>query len=980
VERDLARGRVDAWEIDLAAGQYLYATFDQRGIDVVLHVFGPPGRRPLVEVDRPSEAEGKERVHLVAEAAGRYRIEVNCPDCSRPGQYLARVEALRPATAADRRRAAAERSFYEARGWEGKPPPFRQAVAKFEKALRIFEELGARGRQAEALYRLGKLHQDAHHYGEALDLFQRSAALYGALHDHLFIARAYNRIGAIHAETGELARALPAYRRALAEWRWHPLASGHAETLENLARLREFQGQATEALRLLREAVDVCARRGKPAEEATALTQVAWVYRMAGAWEPALAALERALDLTRGAPAAQRLAPLNEMGQVALDADEPRRALPYLEKALELEAGAGEPEIHATTLADLGIAYRRLGEFERALVADRQSLELFRASGNRRYEANAWVNLGSAYLRLRQPQRAAECFANALRLARATSYRTTEATALLGAAVAARDRQNLGQALTDGEAALERVEALREEASRTDLQRSYLALNVDHYGFLIGVLMQLHSMRPAGGFEVRAFERSEQSRARGLLEDLVTRRAALTRPRAVDQALVAERQRLARQIAAKDRELRAPPGADAQRGRNTAVQVELESLLERSRELADRIRRADPPPAIAGGALPRSIGELAQGLLEQQTVLLEYHLGAPKSYLWAVTADSIASFELPGSDQLDPLLHSTYEQLSRSQPQAGPQAAASPAARLSHILLGQVAERLGERRLLIVADGALQYIPFAALPDPRNAAEPLMVHHEIAYAPSLAVLAELRAIPGGRPPRPGAVAILADPVFGTEDERIRHFQVSPSALDPLLAGLPRLPYSRAEADAIAALAGRQGVLEALGFDASPELVTSGRLRQYRILHFATHGTLRGDRPDLSALALSQVDRAGHPRKGLLYASEIKDQELPADLVVLSGCKTALGKEMGGEGVVGLPQSFLSAGARRVLVSLWDVGDRSTAELMERFYRALLKEKLPPAAALRAAQQAMWRQAPWRAAYHWGGFVLQGDWR
>jgi CHAT domain-containing protein len=157
-------------------------------------------------------------------------------------------------------------------------------------------------------------------------------------------------------------------------------------------------------------------------------------------------------------------------------------------------------------------------------------------------------------------------------------------------------------------------------------------------------------------------------------------------------------------------------------------------------------------------------------------------------------------------------------------------------------------------------------------------------------------------------------------------------------------------------------------------------VLSGALARYRIVHFATHGILDTAHPELSGLALSGVDRQGRPVAGFLGAHEIYRLRLPADVVVLSGCETALGREIRGEGLVGLTRAFLHAGARRVVVSLWPVQDQATAELMRRFYLGMLHRHLPPAAALRAAQAGLRDEPAWRDPYFWAGFVLQGDWR
>jgi CHAT domain-containing protein len=262
-----------------------------------------------------------------------------------------------------------------------------------------------------------------------------------------------------------------------------------------------------------------------------------------------------------------------------------------------------------------------------------------------------------------------------------------------------------------------------------------------------------------------------------------------------------------------------------------------------------------------------------------------------------------------------------------------------------------------------------------------------VVGHEIVTLPSLSVLPRLRREGAGRRRPPGVIAVVADPVFDAMDPRV----TPPAAGQPggglpggglsggQMARLDRLPFSRAEAQAILSVAPRQGTFAALDFAASRETVLGGRLARYRIVHFATHAVLNTENPALSGVMLSRVDSHGRPRDGFLRLDDIYRLHLPADLVVLSACRTALGQEIRGEGLVGLTRGFFSAGARQVLVSLWPVEDRATAELMRRFYRELLGRGRPPAAALREAQIAMWRDAGWRPPCYWAGFVLQGDW-
>ena len=190
----------------------------------------------------------------------------------------------------------------------------------------------------------------------------------------------------------------------------------------------------------------------------------------------------------------------------------------------------------------------------------------------------------------------------------------------------------------------------------------------------------------------------------------------------------------------------------------------------------------------------------------------------------------------------------------------------------------------------------------------------------------------------------------------------------------------RLRSTRREADEIIALAGAGAGLKAVDFEASRATAMSERLGQYRIVHFATHGLLNSQHPELSGMVFSLVDERGQPQDGFLRAHEVYNLKLGADLVVLSGCQTALGKEAKGEGMLGLTRGFMYAGAPRVVASLWQVPDKATAELMRQFYKGMLAEGLRPAAALRAAQVAMWKERRWAAPYYWAAFVLQGEWR
>jgi CHAT domain-containing protein/Tfp pilus assembly protein PilF len=287
---------------------------------------------------------------------------------------------------------------------------------------------------------------------------------------------------------------------------------------------------------------------------------------------------------------------------------------------------------------------------------------------------------------------------------------------------------------------------------------------------------------------------------------------------------------------------------------------------------------------------------------------------------------------------------------------------------------------------------------------------PLLVDHEIITIPSASTLAVLRQELNGREVAQKTLAALADPVFEKEDERLAaqsHVMARAASAARAPAGndlartrgainenlfrlvrtgaatdlfIPRLPGTRREAEAILALVPQTLRKEAVDFDANRAAAMSPDLGQYRFLHFATHGLLNSESPELSGLVLSLVDKNGAPQNGILRTLDVYNLKLPVELVVLSACRTARGKENGGEGLMGLTRGFFYAGARRVVASLWPVNDAATTELMRRFYQEMLGGKqLSPAAALRSAQVSMWKEEKWSAPYYWAAFTLQGEW-
>jgi CHAT domain-containing protein len=366
----------------------------------------------------------------------------------------------------------------------------------------------------------------------------------------------------------------------------------------------------------------------------------------------------------------------------------------------------------------------------------------------------------------------------------------------------------------------------------------------------------------------------------------------------------------------------------------------------------------------------------------------------------------VSSFELPSKKTIEDAVRRFHALLIAHQPKpeetseqrtqriaTANQTISSEAESLGRALVGPVAGLLGTKRLIIVSDGAMQYIPFQAMSvqpsSDANGGTPLIFQHEIVNEPSAATLLSLAD--HSRRPAQKILAVLADPVFEADDPRIKSPGSNESAsyntvvkqalrdLDPSFDGgrIARLPATRKEADGIMDLIPTGLGRKSLDFEASRATASNPELGNYAIVHFATHGLSNNEHPELSGIMLSLFDERGNHQEGFLRLHDIYNLKLPVNLVVLSACNTGLGKDVRGEGLIGLTRGFMYAGASGVVASLWKVDDNATAALMMQFYSGLIEKGLTPAAALREAQLYMRSQKRWRAPYYWAGFVIQG---
>ncbi len=822
----------------------------------------------------------------------------------------------------------------------------------------------------------------------------------------LDVANLLNNLANTAWSRGDLAGAEDFYHQSLSigeKWPANGIVARSHDGLGNVAFRREDFARAEDQYR---QALDIREKLASTSlETAQNLVRLGIVAGERGDFTRADAYLQRALmSLQRFAPESPWIANvLSNLGGVAERRGDLAEAKEYLQQALikQQKAAPGDVTV-AEVFNNLGTVAQENGNLSEAEEDYRQALEIERKVAPNGPDArNSLQGLGNIARAHGDLEGAQGHYRQALEIndkLAPEGYAQAEILAALASI-----QWHKGQPLAAEEFFGRALNALEHQATRLGggrpVSSNFRASHAQLYSDYVALLMT--QGRPESALEV-----VERLRARSLLEMLAEARVDIHR--GVDAELL-ERERLLQQTlnAKSDRrvQLLTSKHTDEQLA---AVQKEIENTRAEYEQIEDRIRANSPGYAALTKPHAFSAKQIQQ-LLDKQTLLLEYELGDERSYLFAVTPELLAGYELPKRTTIENLARRLHTLLSKPK---GKEITAenhqrllkTTAGALSQMILGPVAGQLGGKRLLIVGDGGLLYIPFAMLPSPgktRARTTPLLIEHEIVYAPSASVLAELRREATGRAPAPKAVAVLADPVFDNEDPRVKamgvksNYQASAgsnesrsllnehltrSVADVGLAHLPRLAFSRREADAIIAVTPSGQGKEALGFEADRATATSQELAQYRIVHFATHALSDSRHPEFSGLVLSLVDRHGKPQDGFLDLQNIYNLNMPAELVVLSACETGLGKEIKGEGLVGLTRGFMYAGATRVVASLWNADDVSTKTLMERFYRAMEQRGARPSAALRQAQVSMWREHRWNNPYYWAAFQLQGEWK
>lgn len=846
----------------------------------------------------------------------------------------------------------------------------KKSIENYQKAIQYWQTAGNKSGEAQTTVALAYAYMAKSDAITGLNIAQKALSIWQELGNQRGIATTFTAIGHMYTTIDEKQLALSAYKTAEGLF---------PDNLDRLERGFLSNGMGS-------------------------------IYESYGYWEQSLAYRKKALDLyQRENYTDGQIITLSSLGRLSYSNKDYTSAIQYLKRAQNL-ARKFNVEFHlSVVLIEFGNLYFTNGDDQKALDHYQKALKLLQRINYKRDIARVYEKLGRIYEKQGNIEPARKYYLLALKINRAIKTQFSEAESLFNLSRLDAAQDKLASALNLIEESLKLTDSLRGKVSNNKLRTTYIAEVHGRYEFYIDLLMQLHERFPNQGYDVRALQASERARARTLLDALHLTAGNLASD--ADPALIQREKEIRIQLNLKSDELINLLNGTLSDEEVAQVNQEIERLTAEYDEIKNQLGTGSSRYASLDNSDAFDLARFQREILDDQTVLLEFSLGEKRSFLWVVGKNEVASIVLPPQAYLNECIQRLYRLLTDREIREGEDLDdyrlrinrseaeySQEAQQLSEILLGSISDRLNAKRLLIVPDKQLYYLPFSALPSPPSLTEeaqpvPLIINHEIVYEPSASSLLLLKNNVRQNVSNK-TLLVFADPVFSKQDSRLTGNELSDdlgkkTATDLMnwfsptrSAGdsLPRLPATKKEAETIAGFIHPDEATVLTGTAAKREHLFDLDISNYRIVHFATHGQFNEKNPEYSGLVLSLFDEQGQPQNGYLRVADIYSLNLPLDLAVLSACRSGMGKEMRGEGIMGLTRGFMQAGTKSVLSSLWKVDDAATAEMMTYFYQALLSENLPPAQALRRAQIKMSQNPQWHSPFYWAAFNLHGEFR
>lgn len=751
-------------------------------------------------------------------------------------------------------------------------------------------------------------------------------------------------------------------------------------------------------------------------EKARLFNGISTIYEIYGDWKSALDYRKKTLEaFGKGKYPNGELATLPSLIEISFKIGDQDQAFRYFQTAREASGKLKDKFYLANANLFVADFYGKNGADDRAIeyyqIARRHLEKLKYSAGISRIEND----LGEIYAKQKKFSTAHEHFGRSLQISRRNLNKIAEAQTLFNLAKLFQLENKETEALQTVEESIALTDLLASQTVNAKLKSAYFSNVNERYALYTNLLMKRHRQTPNENFAVAALQTAERARARLMLENLALATADFTRDAAPEVvwrektilvALNSKADRLTDFLSA---------GADAADIERLDGEIrELERELE---AINADLKQNSPIYSAIKNPAAFDVQEFQRTVLDDDSMLLEFAFGIDESYLWLIGKTTFEAYVLPARAQIERRVERLREATAARETKPGEaiedyqkriveaEAVYQVESRLLSVeLFGQIADKLPGKRLIVVPDGKLHFFPIAALPFPNSIDDaPILLTNTTIYEPSAATLALLVRNREKVSRAPKNLLVFSDPIFSRRDARIETAvianesaatnetalenegvppanarQTEKSYFPESLGSLARLDATHDEAEAIRQIVGESASTWFGGAAATRENVLDASIADYKIVHFATHGLIDDERPELSGIVLSQLDESGRSRNGVVRLQDIYQSNLVADTVVLSACGTGLGKTIKGEGVQSLNNAFLQAGAQTVVSSLWKVDDYATGELMKNFYRELTGGTVTTAEALRRAQIDLRRNPQFQSPFFWAAFTVQGN--
>ena len=829
---------------------------------------------------------------------------------------------------------------------------YASADRRLARAAEFFTRQGLRVRAEYAVNMRAVRAVNVGDYETAEKLFSQAVTMARANQDVPEEAKSLANLAAIHIFRGQMVQAASEYEALL------PIVDAKSQPYQYAALLANYGfalvaiGDFDRALQLHLQALDLYTKAGEEDERATELLALGGLYLRMGDAARALETLQSAIAEMRRLSDIALASTLRVAGNAAAALGEHEQALEYLRESARIDADA-----HGVARTRVLIAgeLRTLRKYDAAQAELAVPLQ----SGSELVRANALEE--RARLRLaRDTQRDSKEAADDLRAADrlyaglGLEFSRIDTNTELSRVLLAKGDIEGARVAADEAVAI--VTRIRAKSANPDWRARFLSARYAPFEARIAVELAAEPDDAAAAW--RAFRTAEEVRARSLADELAFA-APGVRTESDDPEAALRARLTSQQMRLESRVQRQDP--------DEAGTLALRRAIEETRAQIDSIRLQHGAVTAREHSFTDSLAQI-QKRLPADTAVLAYFVGDLQTHAWLLTREQLRHVELEGGSSITAIMSRAIQGRRTGSNEAAMR-------ELSSGLLGNLLDGVTKQRLLVIADGPLNAVPFAALPLPGSNRDLLVDRFVLSYAPSLALVMQT---PRRESDSKARVAVVSDPVYAADDRRLASVENGGTlrgAAPRSQNNLTRLPYSALEASAVTRAFGTPDIIQLAGFDATPAKVLQLRSNKLAVLHFATHAVARKDSPEQSALFLTEYAADGTLLpSSRLTASEIRRSGLHADVVVLSGCATGDGNELRGEGVLGLTYGFLANGSHSVVASLWPIEDASTARFMSEFYKAY-RVSGRTADALRSAQL---RFRAGTASTVWSSFVVRAN--